>query len=264
MPFVRRGSWPTGRTVFGLCQKHSILCPAYFRRKIQTAEDLLLPYSSPQGVSRPSLSTIAEEMGYCNRKKVASLVQSLEGKGMLIVTQNPGYTNLYDASPFFAATRKEWEKQKGCPPQGPAPCRDHEEYEVRKPKRTLPPIGGSGRIVVDLDQVAEEMEGVGMRKDALTARCECGASLTQEDNACPDCTLPVVWLNSRVWKKLYGDPRDYLRKLDGEGLKAETPLQQGVCDNFYYEEICPPSQAPVAAHYRGPVGMARGRFLRKY
>ncbi len=114
-----------------------------------------------------------------------------------------------------------------------------EEEPIKKNQRTIPPIGGKGWVVFDLDDVAYEMEGTGRRKEDLTAQCECGAQITQKDNACPDCTLPVVWLNSPTWKKLYGDPHAYLRNLDGEDLKAETPLQREVCKTFYRKYVWP-------------------------
>jgi len=44
-------------------------------------------------------------------------------------------------------------------------------------------------------------------------------------NTCPDCGAHVVWLNSPIWRKLYGDPRRYLRELQGEDLKPRSPFE---------------------------------------
>jgi len=57
-------------------------------------------YNSERGESRPSLETIAKQMGYGHKNSVWRLVQSLENKGMLAVTRRSGFTSIYDAGPF--------------------------------------------------------------------------------------------------------------------------------------------------------------------
>jgi len=57
-------------------------------------------YNSERGESRPSLETIAGQMGYSHKNSAWRLVQSLEDKGMLTVTRRPGFTSIYNAAPF--------------------------------------------------------------------------------------------------------------------------------------------------------------------
>ena len=57
-------------------------------------------YNSIKGESRPSLETIAGQMGYSHKNSVWLLVQSLRDKGMLTVTRRPGLTSIYNAAPF--------------------------------------------------------------------------------------------------------------------------------------------------------------------
>lgn len=57
-------------------------------------------YNSIKGQSRPSLATIAAQMGYGHENSVRRLVQSLERKGMLAVTRRDGKPSVYDASGF--------------------------------------------------------------------------------------------------------------------------------------------------------------------
>lgn len=57
-------------------------------------------YNSRKGKSRPSLNTIAKQMGYGHKNSVSRLVQSLEHKGMLTVDRRQGLTSIYNAAPF--------------------------------------------------------------------------------------------------------------------------------------------------------------------
>lgn len=57
-------------------------------------------YDSPNGQASPSLSTIAEQMGYADERSVSRLVKAVENKGLLIVVERPGKTNIYDAAPL--------------------------------------------------------------------------------------------------------------------------------------------------------------------
>jgi len=57
-------------------------------------------YNSEKGESRPSLDTIAKQMGYAHKNSVSRLVQSLEQKGMIKVSRRPGFTSIYNAAPF--------------------------------------------------------------------------------------------------------------------------------------------------------------------
>jgi len=90
-------------------------------------------------------------------------------------------------------------------------------------------------VVHDLDEVWFRMETYGHRKDDLRDPCPiCQASHDQSMNTCPDCGAHVVWLNSRTWKRYYGDPKAYMRELQGEDLKAAGPLEVEFCRTFNY------------------------------
>jgi len=107
-------TWGTEVAELGFVQVYNFMLRTYAKLGVTVQEMMCLMhlasyhYNSPQGVSRPSLSTIAEEMGYSDKSTVSRLVGSLEKKGMLIVTRNPGYTSLYDASPFASLAIDEW------------------------------------------------------------------------------------------------------------------------------------------------------------
>ena len=113
-----------------------------------------------------------------------------------------------------------------------------EEEPRRRIKEELPPIGGDDAdepvlVAHDLEEVVYLMEGTGHKKDDLEAQCpECGAAHEQDMNVCPDCGAHVVWHNSRVWKKEYGKPKDYVRRMT-QDLKPETPLQVEACQKLF-------------------------------
>ncbi len=97
----------------GYVQLFVFMLRAYSQLGITRTEMLLLShlasyhYNSPAGESRPSLTTVAREMGYRSRVSVSRLVSSLKEKGMLVVHERPGKPSIYDASPFArAALRK--------------------------------------------------------------------------------------------------------------------------------------------------------------
>lgn len=78
-------------------------------------------------------------------------------------------------------------------------------------------------IVCDLDRVAEDMGSHFRAHEANTycAYCDCGEKLTQEMAVCPGCLEPVVWLNSKKWKRLHGSPTMRMRELTA--IEPETP-----------------------------------------
>ena len=107
---------------------------------------------------------------------------------------------------------------------------------------TEPPVGGGYAadpvlVIHDLEEIAYLMEGTGRKKDDLEAQCpECGAAHDQETNTCPDCGAFVVWENSRVWKRMYGKPRDAIAQIEGRDLKPATPLEVEFCRAFNRRE----------------------------
>ena len=80
-------------------------------------------YNSPSGESRPSLTTVATQMGYAHKHRVSELIAQLEQDGMLIVTRRPGFTSIYNASPFAKAAYDLWitQEAEGVTPQSNTP-----------------------------------------------------------------------------------------------------------------------------------------------
>jgi hypothetical protein len=51
-------------------------------------------------------------------------------------------------------------------------------------------------------------------RDEITAWCPgCGEQILQDAGICFVCEKPVVWLNSSVWRDLFGSPTDAIRRL---------------------------------------------------
>lgn len=64
--------------------------------------------------------------------------------------------------------------------------------------------------IVDLDKIVKKLGYYAVADDVdhYTSSCDvCGAVVQQCHNECPECFLPVVWLNSSVWKNLYGNAK---------------------------------------------------------
>jgi len=96
----------------GFVQVYQFMLRAYAKLGITRQEMLCLihlasyHYTLPSGESRPSLTTIAYEMGYGDRVPVSRLVRSLEKKGMLLIERRTGQTSIYNARPFAEAAWK--------------------------------------------------------------------------------------------------------------------------------------------------------------
>lgn len=204
-------------------------------------------YNSPGGESRPSLQTIADEMGYADKAKVSHLFTGLEEKGMLIVNRTPGKPNVYDASPFARKAFQIWigrVAQNGNTSVAqtgngglPKQATEEEERKEEPKKKNSPPDGGPVLppliVTHNLDDVVFQLEDTGIRKNDMTAMCpRCHAVHEQTFNVCPDCKAHVIWYQSPKWKKLYGDPDAYRRKAQGEDLTPRTPLQTLACGLF--------------------------------
>lgn len=232
----------------GFVQVYQFMLRSYAQLGITRQEMLVIihlasyRYNSPKGESRPSLQTIADEMGYGHKNRVSELVNSLSEKKMLIIEQVPGQPSVYNMAPFAYAAMAIWIKsvtEKRDP--GITEKRDggsrknvtkEEEPKKKKKAEQLPSPVGVGYVVFNLDDVAYIMDGTGHRKQDLEAQCDCGAPIQQTENLCRDCGKHVVWKNSPTWKKLFGNPDDYERKLNHEDLKATTPLQTIACLHF--------------------------------
>lgn len=237
----------------GYARVFQFMLKTYSRLGVTKAEMMCLihlasyHYESEGSEARPAQATIAEEMGYRDKARVSDLTRSLEEKDMLIIHREPGRPNVYDASPFASAAWAAWERgQKlAAYEEGYAEKRittdaekriggmrksAYEEDEVKDEENKSAAGAALSLVVHDLDEVLYLMEGTGWKKDELTAQCPlCGAPHSQENNMCPDCQAPVIWLGSRVWKRLYGDPKVALRHARGEDLKPATPLEVEFC-----------------------------------
>ncbi len=77
----------------------------YHRAGIQREEFLLIlhlaryHYETPAGEARPSLTTVAKQMGYSKRTILRKL-ERLELGGMLRIERRPGKPSVYDVQPF--------------------------------------------------------------------------------------------------------------------------------------------------------------------
>ena len=94
--------------------------------------------------------------------------------------------------------------------------------------KNMPAVaGGDGAlepVVIDLDEAAE-FSAVS-RKENVTAMCTyCGDTIRQEDVFCKGCGAVAVWKHSTIWRKLYGNPTTFLRKLQNANLAPKTPLE---------------------------------------
>lgn len=74
-------------------------------------------YESEKGESRPSLMTIADQMGYKNEQSVRNLIKSLEKKSMVEVVRRPGKTSIYDFSGFAKLVLELYSKSLPDPSQ---------------------------------------------------------------------------------------------------------------------------------------------------
>jgi hypothetical protein len=203
----------------------------------------------------PSVETIAEDSGQSVKTVQRHLYgwggrKGLMEHGLVEVVERAGKTNVYTVA-RYASYGQENPLQPPVTHVGGTPDTDdtpdtHDGgtpvtgdglRRTKEEEPTLPPIGGDGasHVVVehDLEEVGFLMEGTGQKKDDLQAACpECGAAHFQDMNACPDCGAHVVWHNSRVWKKLYGNSKDYSRSMT-QDLKPETPLQVEACQKIF-------------------------------
>jgi hypothetical protein len=78
---------------------------------------------------------------------------------------------------------------------------------------------------IDLSEIGAELGSHFNKRDldAYTAQCNyCDCNVTQRDDECPECGKPVVWLNSKPWKFLHGDPKLRIRELEAVEPTSET------------------------------------------
>lgn len=80
----------------------------------------------------------------------------------------------------------------------------------------------------DIKQIAIEL-GTHFNKEDLhgyKGQCVvCGIEISQTENTCPECNTPTVWLNSKTWRRLHGDPKTRIMELEGELPSCATGLR---------------------------------------
>lgn len=71
--------------------------------------------------------------------------------------------------------------------------------------------------VIDLKELAAELEHHFDKRNMpkYNGQCtNCWAEVTQRMNECPNCHMPIVWLNSKTWERLYGPPKARIAELE--------------------------------------------------
>jgi hypothetical protein len=84
--------------------------------------------------------------------------------------------------------------------------------------------------VIDLKDIGAEL-GAHFNKydrDGYTSQCRyCDTEVEQRDDECPGCAKPIIWLNSKVWQFLHGDPRLRIKEL--EAVEPSSYTGQQLC-----------------------------------
>lgn len=94
----------------GRVQIYAFMLRTYASLGITREEMLCIIHLASYYYTQPSLSTIAEEMGYDDPASVSDLIRSLEAKGFLIITRDTAVTNHIYAGPIFEAMQNQWHK----------------------------------------------------------------------------------------------------------------------------------------------------------
>ena len=118
-------TWGATLNDLGFVQVYNFMLRHYAALGVTRPEMLLIIhlasycYNSAAGESRPSLSTIAAEMGHSRRASVSDLVRSLEEKGFLKIDRHlgpngepSGRPSTYDATPFSEACLARWQETR--------------------------------------------------------------------------------------------------------------------------------------------------------
>lgn len=133
------------------------------------------------------------------------------------------YTIDYDA---LASIGSKW--PNGTGQSDPTYTRDYSETKTLAPPAPAPEVSEKEPIVFDLEEMSFYLED--LRPEQVTAQCpDCGATICQHYNQCPECARPVVWVGSKTWKQYYGKPQEALKKLD---LNPKTEFEAAVVHVF--------------------------------
>ncbi len=94
-------------------------------------------YNTPKGQSRPSLSTVANEMGI-EADRVSNILASIENKGMAKIIRRPGLTSIYSFEPLVnTCLHWWWQDQFGEPFPTPRENTSGSENTTTPPAKTL-------------------------------------------------------------------------------------------------------------------------------
>lgn len=89
----------------------------------------------------------------------------------------------------------------------------------------------SSYYVFDLRDLLEDLQDH-VRSTLVDTYCAvcpgCGEPIPQTADRCDVCDKPVVWKNSKVWKSLYGNPNDAIRRL--QIVPPENAAAKHLCD----------------------------------
>jgi len=69
--------------------------------------------------------------------------------------------------------------------------------------------------LIDLRQIAIDLgeHYNHVLRDEYPGTCLCNEEVSQQDDQCPICNVPIVWRSSRVWRSQYGDPEKAIKRL---------------------------------------------------
>ena len=88
----------------------------------------------------------------------------------------------------------------------------------------------SSYVVFDLDRIADDLGShfEGSRAEEYTAICPvCNEEVPQDVDECEVCGEPVVWKNSKLWKRKFGSPTVAIRNLDI--IEPREPAGKLIC-----------------------------------
>ena len=124
-------------------------------------------YNSPRGESRPSLDTVAKQMGYAHKQRVWEIIAKLEKDGRLLVTRRPGFTSIYDAHPFAKAAYDLWvqaeaqkQQEEGVTTESNTPT-DSVTPHSNTPTGSVTPDSNRELLPIVSEEYEKEEEGEG-------------------------------------------------------------------------------------------------------
>jgi DNA-binding MarR family transcriptional regulator len=119
-------------------------------------------YETARGQSAPSLRTVADEMGYSDRRSVQKLIKSLEAKGMVRVHRaQRGKPSVYDLSPFAEACLNLWQEhleEATTESTGELELRGELEFTPTCEPPFTPPVNSSSPETEEINRRREQQQ----------------------------------------------------------------------------------------------------------